>query len=219
MRTTLLLVALASTARAATTEIGPGDDAEAAMNALRPGDELVLRGGTYPLSGRFGVTLRGTATLPIVVRSRDGERAHLRRDGADQNIVDVDAAEHATLRGLELSGGSAGLRISAASHLTVEDCEIHDTADVALRANDGGAVYESVRILRNHLHHTSGTGEGMYLGCNSNACQFANGTIAGNHVHHTNQPGVTQGDGIELKEGSYGNVIADNVVHDTNYPC
>jgi hypothetical protein len=29
---------------------------------------------------------------------------------------------------------------------------------------------------------------------------------------------VEQGDGIELKEGSYGNVIRDNVVHDTNYP-
>jgi hypothetical protein len=29
---------------------------------------------------------------------------------------------------------------------------------------------------------------------------------------------VEQGDGIELKEGSYGNIIRDNVVHDTNYP-
>jgi MYXO-CTERM domain-containing protein len=30
---------------------------------------------------------------------------------------------------------------------------------------------------------------------------------------------VNQGDGIELKEGSYNNIIRDNVIHDTNYPC
>jgi hypothetical protein len=59
----------------------------------------------------------------------------------------------------------------------------------------------------------------MYLGCNSNGCQFANGVIERNHVHHTNQSSVVQGDGIEIKEGSYNNVVRDNVIHDTNYPC
>jgi len=34
----------------------------------------------------------------------------------------------------------------------------------------------------------------------------------------TNGPTVEQGDGIELKEGSAGNVIRHNVIHDTNYP-
>ena len=43
--------------------------------------------------------------------------------------------------------------------------------------------------------------------------------IEGNYVHHTNGPTVEQGDGIEIKEGSYNNIIRDNVIHDTNYPC
>jgi hypothetical protein len=42
--------------------------------------------------------------------------------------------------------------------------------------------------------------------------------IVGNYIHHTNRATVEQGDGIELKEGSYGNTIKDNVIHDTNYP-
>jgi hypothetical protein len=46
----------------------------------------------------------------------------------------------------------------------------------------------------------------------------ANSLIANNYIHHTNGPTVEQGDGIELKEGSYGNTIRDNVIHDTNYP-
>ena len=58
----------------------------------------------------------------------------------------------------------------------------------------------------------------MYLGCNNDGCRVANSLIEGNYIHHTNRSTVVQGDGIELKEGSYGNVIRDNVIHDTLYP-
>jgi hypothetical protein len=200
-------------------EVGPDDDLEAAINALAPGDELVLQGGTYELSERFAMSVSGTEAEPIVIRAKQGEQPHVHRAGADENVIDVDQAEYVTLRGIEFSGGSAGIRISAARFFTIEACEIHDTGDVALRANDTGVVYESLRFLRNHIHHTNNTGEGMYLGCNENGCQFANGLIEGNYIHDTNQASVEQGDGIELKEGSYNNVVRDNVIHDTNYPC
>jgi parallel beta-helix repeat protein len=45
-----------------------------------------------------------------------------------------------------------------------------------------------------------------------------NSVIEWNYIHHTNGPTVEQGDGIELKEGSAGNTIRNNVIHDTNYP-
>lgn len=198
---------------------GPDDDIEGMINALQPGDELVLSGGMYTLTERFSFDIAGTQSAPIVIRARDGETPHLHRPNANQNIVDIDGAEYVTIRGIELSGGSAGLRISGARFLTIEDCEIHDTGDVAVRANDTGVTYESLRILRNHIHHTNNTGEGMYLGCNNGGCEVINSLIEGNYVHHTNQASVSQGDGIELKEGSFGNVIRDNVIHDTNYPC
>lgn len=199
-------------------EVTPADDLEAAINALEPGDELVVGGGTYTLTERFGVTVHGTAQSPIVVRAKDGEEPHIHRPAADQNIIDVDDASYLVFRGLEFSGGSHGLRLIGADFVTIEDCEIHDTADVALSANSGGD-YEGLQILRNHIHDTNGTGEGMYLGCNDDGCRVFDSVIAGNYVHHTNGPTVEQGDGIELKEGSYGNVIRDNVIHDTNYPC
>ena len=200
----------------------PSDDidaVEATISGLGPGDELVLSGGTYTLGGRFSFAIAGTEAQPIVIRAADGETPHLHRPNASQNIVDIDDAQHVVIRGIEFSGGSAGIRISGARFLTIEQCEIHDTGDVALRANDSGVTYESLRILRNHIHHTNNTGEGMYLGCNSAGCEVVDSLIEGNYVHHTNQPSVSQGDGIELKEGSAGNVIRDNVIHDTNYPC
>lgn len=205
-------------AYAAEIEIQPGDDFEAASNALQPGDVLILRGGDYPLTERVGLTLLGTEAMPITIRAADGETPVLSRAGADENIVDIDAAEYVTIAGLEFVGGSAGVRFGPSRFVTFADNEIHGTADVALRANDGG-MYEGFRILRNHIHDTDGTGEGMYLGCNENACQFFGALIEGNYIHHTNQETVEQGDGIEIKEGSHDNIVRDNVIHDTNYPC
>lgn len=214
------LVALSSSfAEAEVFEAGPSDDVESMINSLGPGDELVLDGGTYTLTERFSFAIAGTQSAPIVIRAADGETPHFHRPNANQNIIDIDDAEHVVIRGIEFSGGSAGIRISGARFLTIEDCEVHDTGDVAVRANDSSVTYDSLRILRNHIHHTNNTGEGMYLGCNNGGCEVINSLIEGNYVHHTNQPSVNQGDGIELKEGSFGNVIRDNVIHDTNYPC
>ncbi len=205
-------------AQAAEIHAGPADDVLSLLRALQPGDELVLATGTYTLTARYGFTLAGTPEAPITVRAADGADVLFHRPDAAQNIWDF-SGTYATVRGLRFSGGSAGLRIEGADHLTIEDCEIFDTADVALRLNDTGVTYAHVTIRRNHIHHTGGTGEGMYLGCNSDACRLRDSLIEGNWVHHTNGPGVSQGDGIELKEGSFHNVIRDNVVHDTNYPC
>ena len=224
MRTTLAvcflftLTVCALPARAAVITAGPADDVEAVINALAPGDELVLEAGTYTLTDRFSFALVATEALPIVIRAADGADVLFHRPDAGQNIWDF-SGTWLTLRGLRFSGGSAGLRVEGADHLTIEDCELFDTADVALRMNDAGVTYRNVRILRNHIHDTGGTGEGMYLGCNEDGCRLLEGLIEGNWVHHTNGATVTQGDGIELKEGSAGNVIRDNVIHDTNYPC
>jgi len=213
-------VTLLTTASAAaeTKEIGPGDDVGAAINALKPGDELLLRGGTYTFTSRFGLTVKGTAAQPIVVRAKPNEHPVFHRPNASQNVVDLDDVEHLTFRGIEWKGGSHGIRMIKARFVTIEDCEVHETADVGISANVTGP-YEGLKILHNEVHHTGGTGEGMYLGCNANSCQMFDSLIAGNHVHHTNGPTVEQGDGIEIKEGSYNNVVRDNVIHDTNYPC
>ncbi|HKS58859.1 MAG TPA: right-handed parallel beta-helix repeat-containing protein [Steroidobacteraceae bacterium] len=212
-----LLAALCFAAPALAVDIGPGGDLRAAIAALKPGEELVLAGGTYSLNSGFRVTVAGTETQPIVMRAKTGERALIDQTNAGQNVFEISGSRYFVVRGIEFTGGSHGIRLMDSDFITIEDCEIHDTGDVGLSANSGG-TYEGLKILRNHIHNTNGTGEGMYLGCNSNACRVANSLIANNYIHHTNGPTVEQGDGIELKEGSYGNTIRDNVIHDTNYP-
>jgi hypothetical protein len=218
------LVALAgllasSLAHATVYEIGPADDLPAAISALVPGDELVLGGGTYSIAQLFEVTVSGTSGMPITIRAKDGEVPIITRPDANQNTMNV-VGSYLTFRGLEVTGGSRGIRLQAgASHVTIEDCHVHDVAANAISANDTGSDYGFVVLRHNHIHHTGDVGEGMYLGCNDDGCQFHDGVIEGNWVHDTNGPTVTQGDGIEIKEGSYGNVVRDNVIHDTGYPC
>jgi hypothetical protein len=213
----LVMLACAQSTTAAVVEVSPSSDLRAAIAALSPGDELVLGGGTYTMSSRFNFTVVGLTNQPIIIRAKVGEVPVIYMNTINQNIVEVQGSRYLTLRGLHFRGGSHGIRLMDSSFVTIEDCEVYETDDVGISANSGG-TYEGLVIRRNNIHHTSGTGEGMYLGCNSNACRVANSLIEGNYVHHTNGPAVTQGDGIELKEGSYGNIIRDNVVHDTNYP-
>ena len=56
----------------------------------------------------------------------------------------------------------------------------------------------------------------MYLGANEGEFIMSESVIALNHIHDCRG---SQGDGIEVKQGSWGNLIAENDVHDTQYPC
>lgn len=201
----------------AVVEVGPGDNVRTAIAALRPGDELVLRGGTYTFSSRFAISVVGTESQPITIRGKAGEAATIFMNTSNQNVMEIDGSQYLVLKNLKITGGSHGIRLMNSDHVTIEDNEVYETGDVAISANSGG-TYEGLVIRRNHIHHTNGTGEGMYLGCNSDGCRIANSLIEWNYIHHTNRASVEQGDGIEIKEGSYGNVVRHNVIHDTNYP-
>ena len=212
----LLLTIAAAPTIAAVVEINPNDDLEVAVAGLSPGDELVLQGGIYFFDENVTLRANGTADQPIVIRAKAGEKPVVEQATDRQNVVEV-RATYLVLRGIAFTGGSHGIRLMDSNFVTIENCEVYETGDVGISANAGG-TYEGLRILRNHIHHTGGTGEGMYLGCNNDNCRIANSLIEGNYIHHTNGPDVSQGDGIEVKEGSYGNIVRDNVIHDTKYP-
>ncbi len=208
----------ASPAHAATVEINPGDDLLAALNALSPGDELIIHAGDYPTGRRYGFTLSGTAAAPISVHGAAGEARPVIRGIRAQNIFDLDGS-YFTLAHLEFDGGSHGIRLGSTDHANFEDLVIHNTGDVAISCNRSGEVCDSVAVRDTEIYDTGadgGTGEGFYLGCNDNSCRITNWIIERNYVHDTRAG--AQGDGIELKTGSYGNIIRNNVIVRTGYP-
>ena len=226
---------------AATVEIFPSnadatcnEEFENAANALKPGDVLILRGGTYTQTCRRAITVNGTATSPITIRAADGEIPIVTRPqpadfNYDQNNIEIVSSSFLTIRGLHFKGGDGGVTFVGGHHITFESNEIYETGNNALRMNSGNT--DSFIIRGNHIHHTGllaasvGTteGEGMYIGCNNADCIATNHLIEGNYIHDTRATSDGGNDGIEVKMGSFGNIVRNNVIHTTTigmqYPC
>lgn len=197
---------------------GTAGGLEAAMNALTAGQKLEIASGTYNLTSKFNLDIAGTAGAPIWICPASGASVVINMT-ATQNIMNVgenSLTQYVCIRGIEFTGTSHGIRFYDCSNVWLDQCHIHNTGDAALTTNtrDTSNMY----ITRNEINNTAGTGEGMYLGANNGTVKMSNSVIALNHVHDTNV-GVSQGDGIEVKQGSFGNLIAENHVHDCNYPC
>jgi hypothetical protein len=227
---------LRGAASAATIEIHPSstesceEEFEAIANKLQPGDELVLHDGIYSQGCRRTITVKGEPDGPIVIRAAEEARPLIMRspksNAAENNIEIVDSS-YLVIRGLRFRGGSIGVRIVRGSHLTLEDNEIFETQNNAVAINSGDT--DSLILRRNHIHHTGlylfgpTEGEGMYIGCHDGSCKVTNSLFEGNYIHDLRATSDGGNDGIEIKVGSYGNVVRDNVIHNTNigkeYPC
>jgi hypothetical protein len=188
-----------------------------AIGALQPGDRLEIGSGTYSVERMWDLRVSGTAEAPIwIVAAKDAQVVLTRADNK-QNVLNVGQGgpvRFLCLRGLDVTGGSHGLRLGQCRDVWVDQCHIHHTGEVCLSANS--ADTQRLHLTRNHIHHGGGHAEGMYLGGNNAAHIMSQSVIALNHVHDCRGD---QGDGIEIKQGSWGNLIAENYVHDTNYPC
>ncbi|MCK5830416.1 MAG: right-handed parallel beta-helix repeat-containing protein [Methylococcales bacterium] len=230
----LYFIGLPMVASATEYQLSPSDNWFSMISGdnLQPGDVVILSQGTYSDGRRLSISHKGTAQAPIIIRSKAGEVVTITRPNINQNTLNIEGAQHLILRELEVTGGSAGIRIGSkdfngnrrqAEFITLENCHIHHTAEAAITANFPGDTNTGHKYLHNEIHHTGGTGEAFYLGTNNDGAGntkgvFRDGLIEGNYIHHLNDSTISQGDGIEIKDGSYNNIIRDNVIHDTKYP-
>ena len=190
-----------------------GDALEAVLESVAAGDRVVIHAGEYTMDSRLSIQAIGTEQDPITIEAAAGETVIIRRDDESQNIIDFDSASYVTVRGIEWIGGSIGIRLTDVNWFFFVDNEVHDTGDAAITANSGNTSY--LYFVNNHVHHTNGTGEGFYLGANFGDRITHHTYVVGNHIHDT---GDIQGDGVEIKDGSYACVIADNWIERTNWP-
>jgi parallel beta-helix repeat protein len=218
----ILLVSLESgrSASAATIEISPPESFENAVESLLPGDTLTVHAGTYSESGRISIGVHGTASAPVLIRGASGESSPLitrPSTSTPQNTLNLEGATYLTIQGLEISGNGDGIELTTGSrYITIADNHIHH---IDVGVNFRGTM-DHITVRHNHIHNTGndgGTGEGMYVGCNNATCAVSESLIEENWIHDSF--GASQGDGIEIKSGSHSNIIRDNVVYNTNYPC
>lgn len=194
-----------------------GDGLVKAIEGLVPGDRLEIGAGTYSVRRLWDLTVSGTAARPIWIVAAKDAKVIITRPDARQNVLNVGQGkpvEYLCLRGLEFTGGSHGVRLGQCQNVWIDQCHIHHTQEVCLSANSADTHH--LYLTGNTIHDGNGTAEGMYLGGNHASVIMSESVIALNHVYNCRG---TQGDGIEVKQGSWGNLIAENTVHDCNYPC
>jgi parallel beta-helix repeat protein len=216
----LVLVAWTNCAQATVYEIYPGDSFDTAAANLSAGDTLIVHAGTYNEDGRIDISVAGTANQPILITGAANEaKPVINGTNPNHNVMVIEGStSYLTIRGLEITGTGDGINLSGdIHHVTIEDNHIHDVTAVALNFRSS---MNNIHVRRNHIHDTHDTAEGMYIGCNDSACRVTDSVFEQNLIHDTGRsPGDSQGDGIELKQGSYNNVIRDNVIFNTNWPC
>lgn len=213
-----LVVVAASPAMAATYNVTPADDWVAMLKGLQAGDTMILGAGDYMTGGKVDLNLQGTELMPIkVMGDPAGDRPHI-IGVSNQNTFDLGGSWY-HFEYLEFTGGSHGIRVETSSHGTFRDLEMHDLGDVGFSMNRTGHSYDNMHITLCEIYDTGkgqdALGEGMYIGCNDGSCVVSSSRFDFNFVHDI---GGSQGDGIEIKKNSWGNVVADNIVVNTNYP-
>lgn len=190
---------------------------KSAVAALQPGQRLELGSGTWSVDSFFSIDLAGTSLAPIWITAQPGATPVITRPDNGQNALNIGAnqeARYLVLQGLEITGGDTGIKIFHATQVWIDGCHVHHTGGAGVAANTYDTSW--LHLTRNEIHHTDGTAEGMYLGANDGVVAMHHSVIAHNHIHDTFGD---QGDGIELKQGSFANRIVENEVHDTKYPC
>jgi hypothetical protein len=195
----------------------PGEDVRGAFDAaIAAGCSVHFAAGRHVVTARLGARLQGTAEAPIRIRGDGADNTFLVRPSTDHNILDI-GGQHFEVRDLDLAGGSRGIRLEFdTSQATFTGLKVHGTADGTFSANQPGRTFTAITISHSEFYDTSGYGEGLYLGCNNDGCEFSDSTIEFNYIHDTvSTQGAEQGDGIDLKGGAFGNIIRHNVFRNT----
>ena len=196
-------------------EIGPADKFCAAVHALDPGEELVLRPGDY--AGPCVIRKGGTAAQPLVIRAKDpAHRPRLVYMGEKANVLNIEA-HHVTIRGLAFGPTRPnvdGVRVIWGDFVTVEDCDFEGMGGIAVVANHRNA--RGLTVRRNRVRNSHATA--MYFGCHSGVtCMLEQVRVEQNYIQGVDAPDPLIGYGIQIKLNSWG-WIRDNVIVDTKGP-
>ena len=129
----------------------------------RVADTVIVDLGTYPrdMLARMGaglpVTATGSADQPITIRGEVGATPLIEMQTDKHNVIEVLRSRYLQISSIAFTGGSHGIRLIDSDFISIEDCEVYESGDVAISANAGG-TYEGLVIRRNHIHHTNGAG-------------------------------------------------------------
>ncbi|KAB0680346.1 right-handed parallel beta-helix repeat-containing protein [Aureimonas leprariae] len=152
---------------------------------LKPGDEVVVKAGTYAES--INITKDGSAAGDITLRSEVPGGALIRPPAGSHNAISVNA-NYVTIDGFDIKGGGGdGIEANNVHHVSVLNNKVHDAGESGIQFN--GSDY--IKIEGNETYNNASTG--WFSGISV----YENRNITGNTS--------TEG---------YRTIVRDNISHD-----
>ena len=210
------VAASGGTAPAIVKQVAPGDNLQAALDGLLPGDSLLLAGGRWELEG-VTISSRGTASQGIYIGAVSGETPLLRGTSPNRNLVEFNGAAYVTVWGLEVDSTVPGTdafkfaQSATSQNVTIRDSHIHHIRGIGINS-EGSHV--DVLIEGNHIHNVYGNpGTGIRVG---GVGEPSGWIIQGNWIHDLGYGTPEQGYGINLTRGCRAMIVKDNMIHDAS---
>jgi hypothetical protein len=191
---------------------------------LEPGDLVHVMDGVHEIQGSLRLT--GITGTPLAWIGITAEGDATLRNSSLSNVVNVEDCHYLFLRGFEITHDNGALpyglwdpvdgvkfQNAPSDHVSIDSCRIHHLGNVGVSSQ--APVIRHISVVDCEIHDCYvGLYWGYYESGNKRYAHF--GTIARNFVHDCPPIDLDgTGYGIQIKGGSRGNLIEDNVLVDT----
>jgi hypothetical protein len=125
-----------------------------AADRAKPGDQVLVRGGSYTVQQTIIIKSKGTAEKPIVIRPFKNELpvldfTALKKIGRSAQAVLIGpGAQFVIFDGFELVNGSTGIKLEHCNNITVRNCKLHDFDFVGLSVGADECLIENNELYR-----------------------------------------------------------------------
>ena len=171
----------------------PFKNIQKALDSVKPGDTISIRGGTY--KEKLTVKTSGTSGNPILIKNYENENVVIDGSGVSgSNIIYVYNKNYITIKGLEICNSSSG-----------------DTPTGILIEGYG----EGIQILNNKVHdvHTTDNAFGIAVYATNGTTPINNLLIQGNEVYNCT---LGQSESLTVNGNVTNFKILNNKVHDND---
>ncbi|MGI5125271.1 right-handed parallel beta-helix repeat-containing protein [Pseudonocardia sp. CA-107938] len=180
--------------------VAKGGSISAALAKAKPGDTVLVPGGTY--SGGLDVGVNGAPGKPITIQAVPGQKVTITGGGGGNGLIDLGGRSNITMIGIGVKGSdSHGIFAQGAKNIVLRDCEVADS-------QDGGIVFlesSNIKVQRCDIHGNNARG----TSASNEAMSFDhtdNFEISFSKVHGNGE------EGIDAKyESSAGKIFSNTV--------
>ncbi len=166
--------------------------------SIKPGDEIIIKGGTYKES--LNISVQGTASAPITIRAASGETPVI-----EGNSILISNSAYVKLQGLSVTKSSyAGIIINKSSnHITVLGCSVYENA-LGIWIGDGAGMENLIQENNVYNNSTHGIAVDRVNCASGKETKISKNKVYGNGHH-----------GIEIYASYY--IIEENEVFENGH--